>query len=323
MYKPDICLFHGPDCSDGAAAAWAVWKRWPDIEFVACNYDKPLPDLTNKHVLMVDFSVKSVKLAAISKVAASVIILDHHESARKDLAPYIHKGLIDAGNASDLLSWMRDHCDGVEQYAVTAVFDMEKSGAMLAWEFCHPATPTPALIKYVEDRDLWKFELPFSAAINAAIASYPCDICTMDDFSKIVSHTDRRGDMERLIWEGVAIIRRAEIDMAASIKQTLRSMWIGGYNVPVININYCHTSEAVGMIAKGHPFAAGYYDMADGRRKFSLRRRDGDFDCSALAAAYGGGGHKPAAGFTAPSGWEGEASPIEEALCARAYIEAC
>jgi nanoRNase/pAp phosphatase (c-di-AMP/oligoRNAs hydrolase) len=62
------------------------------------------------------------------------------------------------------------------------------------------------------------------------------------------------------------------------------------------------------------PFAAAYFDHADGHRVFSLRSR-GDFDVGALARQVGvslgfsGGGHKAAAGFRAPLGWEGEGEP--------------
>lgn len=53
--KPDICIYHG-GCADGFTAAWAVWKRWPDVEFVAGIHGDPPPDVTGKHVLIVDFS---------------------------------------------------------------------------------------------------------------------------------------------------------------------------------------------------------------------------------------------------------------------------
>ena len=76
------------------------------------------------------------------------------------------------------------------------------------------------------------------------------------------------------------------------------------------------------------PFVATYYDSADGRRHFSLRSTDASpFHCGDTARAlaerfteigrrpsdpkwfgktFSGGGHKNAAGFTAPLGWEGE-----------------
>jgi hypothetical protein len=70
-------------------------------------------------------------------------------------------------------------------------------------------------------------------------------------------------------------------------------------------------SDAVAELAKGQPFAAGCYDDEAGRR-FSLRSDPNGFDVSAIAASYGGGGHRSATGFFAPRGWEGDRRPFIE-----------
>jgi hypothetical protein len=56
------------------------------------------------------------------------------------------------------------------------------------------------------------------------------------------------------------------------------------------------------------PFAGIYYDRP-GVRTFSLRSL-GNFDVSTIASRYGGGGHKNAAGFTKPLGWEGDPDTV-------------
>ena len=58
-------------------------------------------------------------------------------------------------------------------------------------------------------------------------------------------------------------------------------------------------------MAEGEPFAATYVDSPKGRA-FSLRSRRDGVDVSQIAATYGGGGHRGAAGFLMPSGWEGD-----------------
>jgi len=61
-----------------------------------------------------------------------------------------------------------------------------------------------------------------------------------------------------------------------------------------------------GTMARAAPFAACYYDRPDAR-VFSLRSRGEDgLDVAEIAASYGGGGHRNAAGFQMPLGWEGE-----------------
>jgi len=87
MWKPDICIYHG-NCDDGFGAAWAIWKRWPDIEFVPGVYGKPLPDVAGKNVLFVDFSAKRPEIEAMAKVAKTILIIDHHKTAEADLEPF-------------------------------------------------------------------------------------------------------------------------------------------------------------------------------------------------------------------------------------------
>jgi len=52
-------------------------------------------------------------------------------------------------------------------------FDLTRSGAVLAWEHFHPETDLPRLLAYVQDQDLWQWQLPNSDAVNAAIGIYP------------------------------------------------------------------------------------------------------------------------------------------------------
>ena len=51
-----ICIYHG-NCADGFDAAWVVRKALgADIEFHAATYGQPVPDVTGKNVVIVDFS---------------------------------------------------------------------------------------------------------------------------------------------------------------------------------------------------------------------------------------------------------------------------
>ena len=75
---------------------------------------------------------------------------------------------------------------------------------------------------------------------------------------------------------------------------------LAGYTVPVAAAPV-HESEVAGelCIERNTPFAAAFYQRADGLYSYSLRSRS-DFDVSAIARLYGGGGHQQAAGFAVP-----------------------
>ena len=297
--KPDICIYHAP-CSDGFGAAWAVQKRWPDIEFVAGVYGAPPPDVAGKHVLMVDFSFKRPVLEEMSRNAFSITILDHHKTAQADLETFAVFNPVDADDIDAIVAATQPGLGNIR-----AIFNMEKSGAILAWEFCHPTVPAPQLLRYVQDRDLWRFELPASRAIAATVFSYPYAFKTWDALESLLATESGFHDA---VHSGDAIERKHHKDIAELLKNTTRRMTIGGVDVAVANLPYTMASDAAGILAEGAPFGACYFDRTDGLRVFSLRSRgEGGADVSAIAAAYGGGGHRNAAGFQAPLGWEGDA----------------
>ena len=318
MSKP-ICIYHG-NCADGFTAAWAVWKRFGDeFDYFPGVYQQPPPDVTGRDVLLVDFSYKRDVLQKMAETARSILVLDHHKSASDDL----HQSSSNAEDRSYVsrvdtwsmrLSWER-HLENIIHDAneggnclTTYVFmDMERSGAGIAWDFFHPDVARPALVNFVEDRDLWRFKLPGSRAINAVVFSYPYEFEAWEELSRFIEHAPQEAERA-----GSAIERKHHKDVAELVAALRTEMVIGGHWVPVANLPYTLTSDAGHLMCKPYAsanlhgeivepnFAACYWDTPKGR-VFSLRSI-GDFDVSVIAAPYGGGGHKNASGFTLPHG---------------------
>ena len=183
-----------------------------------------------------------------------------------------------------------------------ALFDMQRSGAGLAWDFFFPAQQRPALIDTIEDRDLWRFALPHTREVQANVFSYPYDFRTWDFL--MARGKDHMG-IQDMAQEGGAIERKHHKDIAELVTASKRRMVIGGYDVPVANLPYTLSSDAGHLMCAGEPFAACYMDTPRGR-VFSLRSSDAGVDVSEIAKRYGGGGHRNAAGFQMPIGWEGD-----------------
>lgn len=290
-----ICIYHY-NCADGFTAAWAVRKALGDIEFYGGTHGNDPPDVTGRDVIMVDFSYKRPVLEEMAKQAHSILILDHHKSAAEDLAGFEEP----VGDwAAHLIDCRRqDPMQWIFPPYVRAVFDMERSGAGIAWDFFHGA-PRPALLDHVEDRDLWRFALEGTREIQAAVFAREYDFDTWDELMEM--------DPQELRKEGQAIERKHFKDIRELIAGNQRRMTIAGYDVPVLNAPYFFSSDAGHMMAEGEAFAACYWDGPNGRT-FSLRSRPDGIDVSEIATQYGGGGHKNAAGFRVPIGWEGEAA---------------
>ena len=264
-----LCIYHG-GCDDGFGAAWVTWKRHGDsIEYYPGVYQKDPPDVAGRTIVMVDFSYKRPVMERIVREARHLTVLDHHKTAEEDLR--------------DLPS-------------ANVHFDMDKSGAMLAWDFFFSFQDPPDLIRYIQHPDLWRRSLPGIDEFTMALRSYPQDFAVWDALR-----------VPALIEEGKAILRyyRTVVDAA---KRTAFRRTIGGIEVPVANVPYAFASEVAGELAEGWPFAACFYETADGIN-FSLRSREGGADVSAVARMFGGGGHRGAAGFRVAHGHWPAASP--------------
>lgn len=258
-------IYHG-NCFDGFGAAWAAWKKLGDTaEYVPASYGEDPPNLPpTANVVMVDFSYKRPVMEEFASKVNSLAILDHHKTAEDDL-----RGFPDA------------------------VFDMDRSGAHLSWLYFHPDEEVPELIKYVEDRDLWRWALPRSKEVSAAISSYKFDF---EEWSKL----DEVG-VDSLILEGSVILRH-KTQMIERMCEHYTIKRLGGHEVPVANATLYFSEVANRLCEKypEYPFAAYYFDrLEDGRRQWGLRSNNG-FDVSEIAKVYGGGGHQAAAGFTEP-----------------------
>lgn len=303
MTKP-ICIYHG-GCTDGFTAAWAVWSALGDgnIDFHPGHYGEDPPDVTGRDVIMVDFSYKRPVIEAMAERARSIVILDHHQTAAADLAGINHPSMDcspSVDNYSTTLGWVED--DPREN--IFAIFDMDRSGAQIAWDFFHPHQQRPDLVDYVADRDLWRWRLPFSREVSAWIYSWPMNFETWSDLDDSLA-----GDFRPEIHtSGASILRQHDKNVETLIRATRRQMVIDGQRVWVANVPHFMASDAGHLLSEGQPFAATYYDR-DGARIFSLRSRKGGVDVAAIAAFYGGGGHRHAAGFQAAPGWEGDGAP--------------
>ena len=224
----------------------------------------------------------------MARIANSVLVLDHHKTAQDDL--------LDIEGPEGWEPWISETNSGGEGSKLAAVFDMNRSGAGLTWDFFFPATARPKLLNHIEDRDLWRFALEGTREIQAAMFSYPYDFTLWDRFML-------QEDFDRLRIEGATIERKHFRDIDELLGVCLRRFTIGGHDVPVANLPYTLTNDATHRMAVGEAFAASYYDKEEGR-VFSLRSSEGGLDVSEIAKSYGGGGHQHAAGFQVPRNHE-------------------
>jgi hypothetical protein len=255
-----LVIYHA-NCIDGYTAAWAAWLKYGDeAEYRPASYGDAPPDVTGRHVLVVDFSYPRDVMSKMNDEALTLSVFDHHKTAQAAL-------------------------DGLN----FATFDMARSGAGLTWDILH-RKGRPWLIDYVEDRDLWRWALRDSKEINAWISA--CKRDNFDDWSML----EKAGDQAARA-RGEAVLTFIDRYVSEMVEQS-RLVEFEGRRIPIVNAPYINISELVGKLAESAPFALGWFQRADGLYAYSLRSRGVDgIDVSEIAKKYGGGGHRNSAGF--------------------------
>lgn len=283
MTQP-LILYHSA-CFDGFCAAWLFHQAFPEAELIAVQYGQAAPNVKGRTVYIVDFCYPLDVLIQIAENAFSLTILDHHKTAQSDLI-----------SLRNWASWSEE--------GPRIVFDLGKSGARLAWEFLYHSdlltgklehfysrydlAHAPWLVDYTEDRDLWRWQLPHSKEINAALRSYPFDFALWDELYK-------EEPTQRLLQEGEAILR-AEKQMVDFHVGLAKPVTLAGHEGLAVNATVLF-SEIGHELAKKASFGATYLIRADGKKLWSLRSTEAGVDVSEIARGLGGGGHKHAAGF--------------------------
>ena len=264
--KSKLVLYHDR-CVDGLSAAVAAHSRFGNLaDYVGVSYGEEPPPVFGKETYVLDFCFPAEVTLRMAEEAASLTVLDHHKTAESDMRRIAHR-LIDSKTAY-------------------IHFDMNKSGALLAAE--HFGCPS-WWYDYVSDRDLWTWKLPNSRTINAYIQSLPR---TMEDY--IAAQNCLDPDQAHVLGMGCEKYLQMYIREVASTAQRLS---FGQYTqIPVVNAPFVGISELLHELARDALFSVGWCVRKDGKISVSLRSI-GDFDVSALAQEYGGGGHKNAAGF--------------------------
>ena len=269
-----ICFYHA-GCPDGFGAVWSVFRAWGESgEYIARTHNELLPmeKLEGALVVFVDIAVDNRQLSELSDIAGQILILDHHITAlnRYQSNPSLVNRIEDAGHE--------------------VIFDLDHSGAVLAWNYFHPGESAPDLLAYVEDQDLWNWKLSHSEEVNAAIASYPRSFEAWTEISE--------RDLAQLIAEGKPIVRANKMEIARCLKNA-STISINNDRIEAVN-------ATVNRSAMGHELAKraaygrnwGCVYRINGKQVHATLYSIGDVDVSKVATSLGGGGHRNAAGFT-------------------------
>lgn len=269
MQSP-IVFYHG-GCPDGFGGAYAAWKKFGDTaQYVPLSRGgEPLPDVAGRDVYFIDFILTQPEMDAVAAEAGRLIALDHHAGVR------------------EVTESMPEH-----------VFDNDRSGASIAWSYFHPDTPLPRLLAFVEDDDLFRFQLPETRAVVSYLAAKPYTFESWDEAAQALEDPERSpAFLERLqaYAEYFELLAQLAVDHAKLVA-------FEGHEVYFATAHpFKPMKSLVGnlLAKKRGPFALVVSAHPKG---FGVSiRGDGSVDVSLIAQKYGGNGHRSSSGFLIPA----------------------
>ena len=298
----DTVVYHA-DCPDGLAAAWAAsmavcggdindekeknYSSSPSsrLEFIPCAHkkwtdaeaNKLLNQLRGARVVVLDFSFPASVMKALVAVTKSILILDHHKSAERELVDFT------------------DFC----------VFDMDRSGAQIAWDHFHPGKKRPIFIDYIADRDLYTWKIPNSREMCLAFDTEYLGNTEAEaffGFGRLLAHETLHGSLDRIVEMGKHFLQYHNSLVASYVKKAKRTIFSGKFTVYLVE---CNSPRLAGDVANRLAqtyvcsFAAAYrYKEEKDLFTFSLRAvPESGVDLSIVTKTFGGGGHPCAAGM--------------------------
>jgi oligoribonuclease NrnB/cAMP/cGMP phosphodiesterase (DHH superfamily) len=279
-------LYHG-DCTDGFGSAFCVWLYYKQkfglesanqIEYIGCwHSNDPLEEeflgkLKGKNILMCDFSYKYDQLMRVLNVANTFIILDHHKTAQADLEKIPPE---------------------------LKVFDMNRSGTGITWDYFFPGNPLPKFLAHIQDRDLWTYKIPGTAELTTYLFQQKFSF----EFFEELMEPNR---LEEAIQKGSNWLEYKQMtvsNVAKRAKSILQK--INNKLQIVLYVGSVMDSSDVGnkvfeYFPLGDFSAIFSHNLRDMSTRFSLRSTDERSDVSVIAKQWNGGGHRNASGLSIP-----------------------
>jgi len=266
-----VILYHG-NCLDGTGAKYAAWKKFGDkatyipVMYGKNSVPKEVEDSEGLEVFVLDFSYPKDILLSLRAKHKSVVVIDHHKTAEADLT-------------------------GMPG----CVFDMTKSGAVLAWEYFHGRKRIPSILLHVQDRDLWEWRLTNTKELTTGLSTLNGDMVLWDKTTLL--------DLVK-VGETLCTYIDTKVDSATKpdrVRKVKVSFKGKSYTTGILNTTgyVSEISQAMYTKDKTLDFTITYFIEVTGEVILSFRSDstvESSTDVSEIAKAFGGGGHRNAAG---------------------------
>lgn len=271
-----IGVYHNRDL-DGFTSGAIIKKKYPEAKMVGYDYGMPFEqEATGEPIIMADVSLPMKTMLKVAQLSNwQLTWIDHHISAINDYKEFIANG---------------------ESFC-TAVLENGIAACEGTWKHLFPDKEMPWAVRLLGEYDTWRNQdkyrweneiLPFQFGMRQhcnSVESFPIELFENEQL------------VRDIISQGVTILKyQSQVNQLQCKKASFEAEFNGlkaiclnggGFNSDVFKSVYDESKHDIMM-----PF------QFDGAKwTISLYTTKDEVDCSVIAKANGGGGHKKAAGF--------------------------
>ena len=268
-----LCIYHLAD-HDGKGSAAIVKRKFKNVDFIGLNHDMVVPkDEIDKYedIVVCDISLPMDMMFDLNE-RKNLVWIDHHISMIEEYETRVKKG------AKEI--------KGIRKNGAAAI--------LLTWQYFFPDEEVPEGVKLLALNDLFDLRdsrvRPFEYAFQSLGVNKPTDKSWRDLFSGKIN-------VDEMVKKGEAILsyiknRNHRLCKAMSFESEYM-----GYRCICANMpqGYSEFYDGVKNI-KEYDFMCNFFMNGKNAWNMSFYTAKDDVDVSKIAATFGGGGHKKAAG---------------------------
>ena len=269
-----LCVYHIAD-HDGKGSAAIVKYAHKDCELLGYNYDQEIPyEEIEKHdkIVICDISFPIEYMFKLHETK-DLTWIDHHASSIANYDAYLEK---------------------VGGFGIKGLRAIGTAAIELTWMYFFPDKPVPEGVHLLSLNDLFdlrdKRVRPFEYAFQSLGVNRPYDKAWKDLF-------EGKTDIDLMVEKGNAILsyikhRDYRLVRNMAFEGTYNGLRYIAANMPQAGTDFFESLDNI----KNYDFMVSFSLNKRNRWNLSFRSTTDDVDVSKIAGAFGGGGHKRAAG---------------------------
>ncbi len=271
-----LCIYHIAD-HDGKGSGAIIKSVYPDIDLLGLNHDMDVPyDEIMKHdkIFVCDFALPMDFMFELNETK-DLTWIDHHVSVIEQYNQAVEKG--------------KPQIKGLRKIGQAAI--------ELCWQYFYPNDPVPLGVQLLAKNDLFDLSdprvRPFEFAMQSMGVNKPSDDIWKDLFANKI-------DIDKMVAEGRRILGWINVRNYRLVRGMSFEAEIDGLRCICANMAQGYSSFYDSLPNRDeYDVMINFYMNKNRKWNLSFYSAKESVDVSKLAAKFGGGGHRGAAGASA------------------------